>query len=185
MNFSDPSDNYFSKIHDSRTSDLGEKIMILKRVKSIRQLRNGEKELVRLLYKQAILRGLVLMEDIQYYVLSKSKIMIERSGLEYLKKSEEKENKKWYFTLAKDHFAYIGVYRKAIDELEQCKKELWSMMMDPNTTNMERVQIIKELHNLTKTSTLLLRDLPFVTNLSKYYDMELVDPEHNKSSEQT
>ena len=100
------------------------------------------------------------MEDIQYYILSKSKIMIERSGLEYLKKSEEVENKRWYSYLAKDHFAYIGVYRKAIDELEQCKKELWSMMMDPNTTNMEKVQAIKELHNLAKTSTLFTQNLP-------------------------
>lgn len=58
------------------------------------------------------------------------------------------------------------------------------MMMHPDNSNMEKIQIIKELHNLSKTYTLLLRDLPFVTNLSKYYDLELVDPNYNKTSEQ-
>ena len=43
-------------------------------------------------------------------------------------------------------------------------------MIDSKTTNLEKVQISKELHNLTKTSTLLLRDLPFVSNLTNYYD---------------
>ena len=119
------------------------------------------------------------MKDIQCYIASKTKIWIERSGIEYLKKSEEEENKRWYFNLAKDHFAYVGVYRKAIDELEQCKKELWSMMRILIQRNMEKVQILKELHNLTKTSVLLLRDLPFVTNLSKYYDLSWLTLNNN------
>jgi hypothetical protein len=77
--------------------------------------------------------------------------------------------------LAKDHFAYVGAYKKAIDEIEQYKKELWNIMTDPGATNMEKIQITKELHNLTKSFTLLLSDLTFVTNLSKYYDLELTD----------
>ena len=55
------------------------------------------------------------------------------------------------------------------------------MMMDSDTTNMEKVQVIKELHNLTKTSVLLLRDLPFVSNLSKYYDLRLAEPHYDKN----
>ena len=100
-----------------------ENIVILKRVKSIRQLKNTEKEWVRLCYKEAFLKGLIL-KDIQSYVAIKTKIWIERWGIEYLKKWAEEENKKWYYNLAKDHFAYVSVHRKAIDELEQCKKEL-------------------------------------------------------------
>jgi len=160
-----------------------ENIIILKRVKSLRQLKNTEKEWVRLCYKEAVLKGFTVMKDIQCYIASKTKIWIERTGIEYLKKSEEEENKKWYYNLAKDHFAYVGVHRKAIDELEQCKKELWSMMTNPDTSNLEKVQTLKELHNLTKTTTLLLRDLPFVTNLSKYYNLELADPNYNKTKE--
>lgn len=156
----------FNKSNLLKPSD----IIILKRVNSLRQLRNTEKELVRLCYKEAILKGFLLMKDVQCYIASKSKIWIERGGIEYLKRSEEEENKKWYYHLAKDHFAYVGVYRKAVDEIEQYKKELWKMMIDSKTTNLEKVQISKELHNLTKTSTLLLIDLPFVSNLTRYYD---------------
>jgi len=82
--------------------------------------------------------------------------------------------------MAKNHFAYVGAYRKAVDEIEQLQKELWSMMMDPLTTNLEKVHIIKELHSLTKTYTLLLRDLPFISNLTKYYD--LYDSENHRQS---
>jgi hypothetical protein len=161
------SNNFESKFKDN--------IIILKRVKSIRQLKNIEKEWVRLCYKEAILKGGTYVKDIQCYIASKTKIWIERSGIEYLKKSEEEDDRKWYLNLAKDHFAYVSVHRKAIDELDQCKKELWSMFMNANSTNMEKIQIIKELHNLTKTHVLLLRDLPFVTNLSKYYNLDLIN----------
>lgn len=168
---------------NNRNNRPDDKIIILKRVKSLRQLKNSEKEWVRLCYKESILKGFTIVNDIQCYIASKTKIWIERIGIEYLKKSEEEENKRWYYNLAKDHFAYVGVHRKAIDELGQYKKELWSMMTDPDATNMEKVQITKELHNLTKTYTLLLRDLPFVTNLSKYYNLKLADPHYNKTRE--
>ena len=97
-------------------------IIILKRVKSVRQLKNSDKDRVRLCYKEAILKGFTIIKDIQCYIASKSKIWIERIGIEYLKKSEEEENKKWYYNLAKDHFVYVGAYRKAVDELSQLKK---------------------------------------------------------------
>ena len=171
----------FTNINNNDENGFDNKIIILKRVNSIRQLKNREKEWIRLCYKESVLKGFTIMNDIQCYIASKTKIWIERSGIEFLKKSEEIENKKWYYNLAKDHFAYVGAYRKAVDELEQYKKELWSMMADPDTTNLEKVQITRELHNLTKTYTLLLRDLPFVTNLSKYYDLELTDPKYNKT----
>ena len=158
-------------------------IIILKRVKSIRQLKNLEKEWIRLCYKEAILKGATFVKDIQCYIASKTKIWIERSGIEYLKKSEEEENKRWYTNLAKDHFAYVGVHRRIIDELEQYKKEMWSIMKDPDATNMEKIQVMRELHGLTKTHALILRDLPFVTNLSKYYNLDLINA--NSRSQQT
>jgi hypothetical protein len=55
------------------------------------------------------------------------------------------------------------------------------MMMDPLTTNLEKVHIIKELHSLTKTYTLLLRDLPFISNLTKYYDLHDMENDRPKS----
>lgn len=177
--------NYHNNSHYENVfnSKFKNNIIILKRVKSIRQLKNTEKEWVRLCYKEAILKGATYVKDIQCYIASKTKIWIERSGLEYLKKSEEEENKRWYLNLAKDHFAYVGIHRKIIDELEQFKKELWSIMKDPETTNMEKIQITRELHSLTKTHSLILRDLPFVTNLSKYYNLDLINA--NSRSQQT
>jgi hypothetical protein len=38
------------------------------------------------------------------------------------------------------------------------------------------------MHNIEKTKVLLLRDLPFITRLSKYYDLALINPLPNKSS---
>jgi len=76
------------------------KIQPSKKVKSIRQLRNIEKEIVRLNYKEAILKGLgnnIL--NIQQYILSKTKILVEKSGIEYLKKSEELKNQNWFYNL--------------------------------------------------------------------------------------
>ncbi len=178
----DFSNNDFDNINND-ADHKGDNIIILKRVKSVRQLRNSNKEWVKLCYKESVLKGFTVVKDIQCYIASKTKIWIERTGIEFLKKSEEIENKKWYYYMAKDHFAYVGAYRKAVDEIEQYKRELWSMMTDPDTTNMEKVQIAKELHNLTKTFTLLLRDLPFVTNLSKYYNLDLANPNPKRQGE--
>jgi hypothetical protein len=143
-------------------------IIILKRVRSLKQLRITEKELVRLNYKEAIIKGFT-MKGIQQYIASKTKIWIKWSCLVYLKKAEEKENREWYNYMAKDHFAYIGVYRKCIDEIEQLKKELWTMVMDSKTLEETRIHALKELHALSKTCTLLIKDLPFITSLSEYY----------------
>lgn len=183
MNFSDnyKNDSPYENTLDSKFKN---NIIILKRVKSIRQLKNTEKERVRLCYKEAVLKGFIVVNDIQCYIASKTKIWIERSGIEYLKKSEEEENKKWYYNLARDQFAYVGVYRKTIDEIEQYKREMWSIMTDLEATNTEKIQAARELHSLTKTHTLLIRDLPFVTNLSKYYNLDLIDatsPQHTNS----
>jgi hypothetical protein len=75
--------------------------------------------------------------------------------------------------LAKDHFAYIGIYRDTIDTLQQLNKELWKMVMNNKSDPSDITAAIKEIHNLAKTKVLLLRDMPFITRLSKYYDLTL------------
>ena len=182
-NFSD-SDNLHQHSSFNTDSDKPDKIQISKRVKSIRQLKNIEKELVRLNYKEAVLRGLGNnITDIQDYILSKTHILVERTGMEYLKKSEELENRMWYSRLAKDSFLYIGTYKRAVDEIEQLKTEAWAIFMDSETSQSEKIHAIRELHSLTKTYVLLLKDLPFVTNLSKYYEFSKLDNfTHGKSS---
>jgi hypothetical protein len=86
------SNNSYDRYSDMDTDFFGNKIIILKKVKSLRQLRRTEKELVRLCYKEAIIKGFTL-KGIQQYIASKTKIWIEWSCLEYLKKAEEQENK--------------------------------------------------------------------------------------------
>ena len=168
------SDNYSDCYNDIDSDIFGNKIIILKKVKSLRQLRNTEKELVRLNYKEAIIKGFTL-KGIQQYIASKTKIWIEWSCLEYLKKAEEQENKEWYLRLAKDHFSYIGIHREALDEIQQLKNELWKIIMNSKSENSVKIAAVKELHNLVKTKVLILRDLPFITRISKYYDLTMFD----------
>jgi FMN phosphatase YigB (HAD superfamily) len=148
--------------NDGTNFEFSDKIVLLKRVKSLRQLRRTEKELVRLNYKEAIIKGFTL-KGIQQYIASKTKIWIEWSCLEYLKKTEEQENKEWYMRLAKDHFSYIGIHREALDEIQQLKNELWKIIMNSKSENSVKIAAVKEVHNLVKTKCLLLRDLPFIT----------------------
>ena len=177
MAFSDIGSKNYNDINEDI---FGNRIIILKRVKSLKQLRRTEKELVRLNYKEAIIKGFTL-KGIQQYIASKTKIWIEWPCLEYLKKAEEQENREWYVHMAKDHFAYVGAYRKCIDEIEQLKKEMWKIIMDTKAEMSCRVQATKELHSLSKTSVLLLRDLPFVTNLSKFYDENMLNSNYNNT----
>ena len=118
-------------------SEFSDKIIILKRVKSLKQLRITEKELVKLNYKEATIKGFTL-KGIQQYIASKTKIWIEWSCLEYLKKSEEQENKEWYYYMAKDHFAYIGIHREALDEIQQLKNESWKLYCILNLKTQKR-----------------------------------------------
>ena len=176
------SDNSYDCSNNEDINTTGNHIIILKRIKSLRQLRRTEKELVRLNYKEAIIKGFTL-KGIQHYIASKTKIWIEWSCLEFLKKLEEQENKEWYLRLAKDHFAYIGIHRDIIDEIQQIKNELWKIVMNNKSEPSAKTAAIKEIHNIAKTKVLLLRDLPFIMNLSKYYDPAILDPNNNSLSQ--
>jgi len=70
------SDSFSNEYDDADSEFFGNHIIILKRVKSLRQLRRAEKELVRLCYKEAIIKGFTL-KGIQQYIASKTKIWIE------------------------------------------------------------------------------------------------------------
>jgi hypothetical protein len=83
--FSDNSSEYYNNL-DSEIFD--NKIIILKMIKSLRPLKRTEKELVRLNYKEAIIKGFTL-KGIQQYIASKTKIWIDWSCLGYLNKAEE------------------------------------------------------------------------------------------------
>ncbi len=54
--------------------------------------------------------------------------------------------------------------------------------MNNKSENSVKIAAVKELHNLVKTKCLLLRDLPFITRISKYYDLTLFDNSLSNSS---
>ena len=63
----------FEQTNETDEYIFGNKIIILKKVKSLKQLRRTEKELVKLNYKEAIIKGFTL-KGIQQYI-SKTKDM--------------------------------------------------------------------------------------------------------------
>ena len=70
--FTDKNSNNFNYGNDFEFSD---NLIILKRVKSLRQLRRTEKELVRLNYMEVIIKGFTL-KGTQQYITTKTKIWI-------------------------------------------------------------------------------------------------------------
>src|SRR5689334_5415645 len=85
--------------------------------------------------------------------------------------------------LAKDHWAYINVFHKTIDEIEEFKKQNWLIVIDLKIGHSVRIQALKELHSLSKSYALIVKDLPFVTNLTKYYDRTLLFINNNDMEE--
>ena len=59
--------------------------------------------------------------------------------------------------LAKDHFAYIGIYRNAIDTLQQLNAELWNTVMNDKSEQSDKTDALKEIHKIEKTKVLLLK----------------------------
>ncbi len=55
--------------------------------------------------------------------------------------------------------------------------------MNDESSQSDKTAAIKEIHSIEKTKVLLMRNLPFITRLSKYYDSSSFDNSlSNKSS---
>jgi len=61
-----------------------------------------------------------------------------------------------------------------LDEIQQLKNELWRIILHSKSENSVKITTVWELHNLVK-KVLILRDLPFIKRISKYYDIVLLD----------
>ncbi len=71
-----------------------------------------------------------------------------------------------------------------MDKIEQCERELWSIVEDSSTKEKTKIKVIHELHELTKTNILLHRDLPFLTGLCRFYDTDILNKDVNRSANQ-
>lgn len=151
------------------------------------QLSNIQKERVLLAFKEGVIKGFTI-EAMPALIEAKTGIKVSIKFIYTLRRLEYLDNKEWYYNLARDNFAYIGVYRRVIDELELARQECWHLILHPNTDAPTKVQCLREIHNIVKTQVLLIRDLPFIMNLSKYYDPKILDPDNkalNKLSNST
>lgn len=142
------------------------------------QLSTVQKERVLLAFKEAVIKGFT-WDAVPAFIEAKTKLKVTQNFIETLKRLEYLDNKQWYYNLAKDNFAYIGLYRRCVDELELVRQECWHLVLHPQTERPVKVQALREIHNVIKTQVLLVRDLPFIMNLSKYYDPKLLDPDNN------
>jgi len=67
-------------------------------------------------------------------------LKMQNASQDAIKKTEEQENKEWFYHMARDHFAYVGAYRKCIDEIAQYKKDVWSLVLNSKTDYSFRIQ---------------------------------------------
>jgi hypothetical protein len=61
-----------------------------------------------------------------------------------------------------------------LDELQQLKNELWKIILNSKSENSVKITTVRELHNPVK-KVLILRDLPFITRISKHYDITMLE----------
>lgn len=171
-------DNFF------RSSDLPDinSITIDKRITSLKRIKKKDIELISLVYRQGLLRGFEL-EDLQKYIAMRTRLWVERNLISKIAKREHDYDLKWFYSVSRDRIAYIGLYRKCMDEIDECKRISWRIADDPQTTSEVKVKAIKELHQLSRTSVLLARDLPFVTKLSDYFNHEPLPLDNKDQSE--
>ena len=131
-------------------------------------------------FKEGIIKGFKVF-NIKPFIIAKTKINISDKFVKRIRIKYIKENKSWFLQYAKDAYAYVGIYRKAIDEIEMYKEELWKIILNPSVEHLTKVACFREMHALTKTGVLMAKDLPFIMNISKYFDYNKMDKHDTRS----
>lgn len=144
-------------------------------INHMHQLSRVDKELVKVIFREAYLKCW-RMDQIPTYILLKTKINVTRKLVDSIKERQWDDDRFWFYELARDPVAYLGLYRDAIDKLTQLEKEMWVIVMNSKIETVPRIMAVREIHSIQKTMVLMLRDLPFITNLSKLYDINSLDP---------
>lgn len=134
------------------------------------QLNSLERMKLDVVYIQAIIKQWpkYLIPD---FIQTQTNIKINLRIVYHLEKLHRKDTRQWFYNMASDSMAYIETYRQAIDELNQYKRELFLMIASNKTSPAIKVQCFRELHALSKTSILLINDLPYIHNLSNQHKM--------------
>ena len=171
-NYVNPNINYKNRRHHTiKAEDKPE-------IERFSQLSYLDKEKVLLSYREGIIKFMKIWQ-IKDFIHIKTKVRVSLKLCYELRRIDMRENLQWYIQFAKDSYMYIGAYRKAIDEIEMYKEELWKIILYTPKGEIsvnEKTNAFRELHAQTRTSVILLKELPFLTQLSKYYDLSKIDP---------
>lgn len=146
-----------ARVHDERVHD------------SYKYLTPLQREEIDNAFRGGVIRGYKI-DTVGLYITLKTKIRVSQKFVFRIRIKYIKDHKEWLLAYAKDSYAFIGVFRKAADELDALKDENWKIVQAKNVDIKVKADALREIHNLSKSTVLLMKDLPFITNLSKYYD---------------
>jgi hypothetical protein len=144
-------------------------------IKSMHQLSFLEKMMVTTAFRNGVVK-FIKMWQMQDFIYLTTKINISTKLLFEVRRKDIQEKYTWYYNFARDSAEYIVAYTRAIDEIDMYKEELWKIILYNSKDNREKIEAFKELHNLTKSGVIMLKELPFLTQLSKFYDISKLDP---------
>lgn len=103
-------------------------------------------------FLQGIVYGLTLDRfsdsEIVHYLKNQHNISIERSTVYKIRKRIEKEGKTWYEQLRQSDYKYIYTFKERIDSLNRYQRKLNEIMNKEETSDLLKIQAIKELHKI-------------------------------------
>lgn len=166
----------------SKTPPSPKNSIVLREIKYFNQLNSVERMKCQTALQQGIIRG-YSVPDLPLFIKVKTKLQLSIPVIQQLIKNQKAEDKQWYYQMARDNIAYVSAYRKAITSIEEYQREIWLLTISDKSDPDTKLNCYKELHALTKTLVLLLRDLPFITQLSKYYDIDKITEDYIKRKE--
>jgi hypothetical protein len=115
-------------------------------------------------FLQGIVHGLTLDRfsdsEIVQYLKDQHNIIIERSTVYKIRKRIEKEGKTWYEQLRQTDYKYIYTYKERIDSLNRYQRKLNEIMNKNESSDLVKIQAIKELHKIEITLAKLYGNLP-------------------------
>jgi deoxyribodipyrimidine photolyase-like uncharacterized protein len=119
-------------------------------------------------FLQGIVHGLTLDRfsdsEIVQYLKDQHNIIIERSTVHKIRKRIEKEGKKWYEQLRQSDYKYIYTYKERIDSLNRYQRKLNEILNKESSSDLLKIQAIKELHKIEMSLAKLYGNLPDVVD---------------------
>jgi hypothetical protein len=133
-------------------------------------------------FLQGIVHGLTLDRfsdsEIVQYLKDQHNIIIERSTVHKIRKRIEKEGKTWYEQLRQTDYKYIYIYKERIDSLNRYQRKLNEILNKEVSSDLLKIQAIKELHKIEITLAKLYDNLSnvFPSTSNNNNDFSIFEP---------